>query len=805
MKDRIYWNEGWEFSEKFSDKIFTKEYNMEQIRLPHTVKETSFNNFDESCYQMVSGYRKVFFAKNEWNGKHVLLTFEGAAHEATVYLNGQEVARHSCGYTAFTIDLSPYLQYGKENQIVVRLNSCEELNIPPFGNVIDYMTYGGIYRDVYVEIKEAFYIEDVFVKTKNCLKKKSDVIAAITLNEWKHDLNVNVTVWKAGENSIITEEMFPIGTIKEEIQIVLEDVVLWSLTQPQLYYCKVSLIEENHIYDEKIVRFGFREAEFLQDGFYLNGEKLKIRGLNRHQSFPYVGYAMPKSQQIRDVDILKTELGVNAVRTSHYPQSKHFVDRCDETGLLVFTEMPGWQHIGDEEWKETALKNVEEMVRQYRNHPSIILWGVRINESPDDDAFYEKTNQIAHDLDETRATGGVRCIKNSKMFEDVYTYNDFSYEGIKQNKKTKGVEKKKKVTSDMSKAYLVSEYNGHMFPTKNYDCEEHRVEHALRHAQVMNDIAGEADIAGGFGWCMFDYNTHKDFGSGDRICYHGVMDMFRNPKIAAYVYQSQQEMEPVLEVGSSMDIGEHPGCYMRDIYAFTNADSIRFYKNDVFIKEYVGADSQFENLLHGPIQIDDVIGDQLVEKEGFSKRKSEAVKRVLSDAMIYGMNNLPFQTKLIAAKLVAFHGMKFDDAVTLYNRYIGIWGGKSVSYRFEAVKDGKIVKVVEKGAAKSAHLLVDVDHTNLVEEESYDVASIRIRVVDQNQNLLSYCQEPIQISTEGAIELIGPSCISLKGGMSGTYVKTKQTSGLGKLILSGEQLGSVTVDFSVDVKQDDHR
>lgn len=119
---------------------------------------------------------------------------------------------------------------------------------------------------------------------------------------------------------------------------------------------------------------------------------------------------MPAGPQIQDAKILKKELKVNAVRTSHYPQSQHFIDACDELGLLVFTEIPGWQYIGDEEWKKIACQNTAEMVTQYRNHPSVILWGVRINESADDHDLYTKTNEIAHRLDDSRATGGVRCI-----------------------------------------------------------------------------------------------------------------------------------------------------------------------------------------------------------------------------------------------------------------------------------------------------------------------------------------------------------------------------------------------------------
>lgn len=798
MDRKIFWNDGWEFTEEFSEKLFSKKEKFKKVRLPHTVTETPFNYFDESCYQMTAGYRNYLYVKKEWTGKHVLLTFEGVAHEAVVYVNQKEAGRHACGYTAFTIDLAPYLNFGEENQITVSVNSHEDLNIPPFGNVIDYMTYGGIYRDVYLEIKEPVYVADVFVKTDKHMLPDKTVEAEITLNTWKEGLFAEVSVrqQKSGETVI-----FPLTALKKMTQTltgVVKNASLWELDCPILYECKVTIYEGTKICDEKAVRFGFREAKFLADGFYLNGEKVKIRGLNRHQSYPYVGYAMPKSPQIHDADILKFELGVNAVRTSHYPQSQYFIDRCDEIGLLVFTEMPGWQHIGDAEWKETACRNVEEMVLQYRNHPSIILWGVRINESPDDDAFYNETNAIARKLDTSRSTGGVRCFKKSSLFEDVYTYNDFSYEG---NPRKKGVEKKKKVSSKQEAAYLVSEYNGHMFPTKSFDCEEHRMEHALRHAKVLNDIAGEPDIAGGFGWCMTDYNTHKDFGSGDRICYHGVLDMFRNPKTAAFVYQMQQEETPFLEISSSMDIGEHPGCYMRNIYAFTNADSIRFYKNGVFIKEYDGKVNHFPNLLHGPILIDDLIGNQLVEKEGFSYKKSEAVKKVLSDAMTYGMNNLPLGTKLIAARLMAFHGMKLDDAVTLYNRYIGIWGGEAISYRFEAIKDGEVVKVVEKSAAKKIQLSVDVDHTELVEETGYDVASIRLKVVDEYGNTLPYYQEPVRIASEGVVECIGPDIISLKGGMGGIYVRTTGESGTGKIIISGTQLEESEIEFSVEIQQ----
>ena len=181
----------------------------------------------------------------------------------------------------------------------------------------------------------------------------------------------------------------------------------------------------------------------------------------------------------------------------------------------------------------------------------------------DDDAFYTRTNKIAHQLDPSRATSGVRYLEKSHLLEDVYAYNDFSHNGV-----TPGAKPKKDVTPDMGKALLISECNGHMYPTKPFDDGPHRQEHALRHVRVQNAAYASGEHAGCFGWCMFDYQTHKDFGSGDRICYHGVLDSFRNPKLAAAVYASQGDADPVLAVSSSMDIGDHPAGQLGTAYGF---------------------------------------------------------------------------------------------------------------------------------------------------------------------------------------------------------------------------------------------
>ena len=645
MENRIYLNNDWQFTPEFSEKLLQPQVldlPLEAVRLPHTCKELPYHYFSETEYQMLCGYRRVLFAPASWQGQRVLLTIDGAAHYAKVFLNGEQIGEHFSGYTAFTLDLSEKLRYGAENVLVVRLDSRENLNIPPFGFVIDYMTYGGLYRDVYLDIKAPTYIADVFVQPQISGELVSDVTlsascpAGMVLRQYAQLGEQRVLVAQA---PVTAETVRQTGTVKQ--------VQLWEPDHPVLYRIETELVQADRVVDVHRVQTGFRSAQFRQDGFYLNGKKMKLRGLNRHQSYPYVGYAMPKSMQELDADILKQELGLNAVRTSHYPQSHDFLDRCDRIGLLVFTEIPGWQHIGDDAWKDQAVKNVEEMVLQYRNHPSIILWGVRINESADDDAFYSRTNALAHKLDPTRQTGGVRCIKKSSLLEDVYTYNEFVHDGA-----APGCEPKARVTSDENKPYLITEYNGHMFPTKAFDCEDHRVEHALRHARVLDAVASYEDICGSFGWCMADYNTHKDFGSGDRICYHGVMDMFRNPKPAAAVYACQQDRDVVLQVSSGMDIGEHPASRRGEVWIFSNADSVKMYKNGRLLKEYLPKNEKFPHLQASPILVDDYIGDALLEKENFPPKQAGMLKYALNHIALYGYNRLP---PMVSPEVPALH------------------------------------------------------------------------------------------------------------------------------------------------------
>ncbi len=774
--------DGWEFTPEWSDDFLGGGGSAQSVRLPHTCKELPLHCIDPADYQMMCGYRRTLDIPVEFIGKRLFLQLDGAAHIATVYVNGKEAALHRCGYTAFRVELTRLVIPGGSNRIAVKLDTSENPDIPPFGFVVDYLTYGGLYREAWLDVRGSGIISDIYVTTPSL--DTADI--KVSTDGAPDNAELEVTILDgAGEKVWVGEP----GLIS------LPGAKPWNTESPYIYRCSVRLLTSDGIeLDCQESTFGFRTAEFKADGFYLNGKKTFLRGLNRHQSFPYVGYAAPEALQREDARILKEELSCNAVRTSHYPQSQYFIDECDRLGLLVFTELPGWQHIGDAAWKEQACENLREMILQYRDHPSIVLWGVRINESQDDDEFYTRTNAIAHELDPGRATSGVRYLEKSHLLEDVYAFNDFSHDG-----KAPGVKPKKAVTADMNKALLVSECNGHMYPTKPCDAWGKRQEHALRHARVQN--AALKEHAGCFGWCMFDYPTHKDFGSGDRICYHGVMDAFRNPKLAAAVYASQGDGAPVLEVGSSMDIGDYPGGQVGEIYVFSNADEVRLYKNGVFVTKL--SRSGLTQLAHPPFEADDTIGELLETQEGFPPSKARLLRECLLAAGKYGLAGLPLSYKAKMLWCMARYGLKFKDGVELYGKYVANWGGESTSWRFEGIKDGKSVSSVVCSPSAKLHLEVKADHTALAEGASYDMAAVRVRILDENGNPAPYAQLPVTFAVTGAAELVGSSVAAAEGGMCGAYIRTLGTPGEAALTIHTEQTEDVTVNFSITIKEEE--
>ena len=320
----------------------------------------------------------------------------------------KKVAEHKGAYSTARYDITAYVHPGR-NTLLVKVDSNERSDIPPTGSTVDYLLYGGIYRDVTLYRQEAAFIANALIRYE--LSGGGAVLRPqLYLDNAGEafEAQIDVEISREGrpvhryERRARVEEGESSVTLEGE---ALSEVELWDLDHPALYDVCIRLLRDGREMDAQDCRIGLRTVGVRPDGFFLNGRKIKIIGLNRHQSFPYVGYAMGKRPQQRDADILKNELHLNMVRCSHYMQSRYFLDRCDELGLMVFEEIPGQLHRRDD-YKEVAFNDLQNMVLGHFNHPAIVIWGTRLNESPDDDEFYRETARRCKKMDQSRPDHG---------------------------------------------------------------------------------------------------------------------------------------------------------------------------------------------------------------------------------------------------------------------------------------------------------------------------------------------------------------------------------------------------------------
>ena len=722
-------NRNWRYSKTVAENSHARDFDdsaYERVVIPHTNVKLPWHGFDEKTYEFISSYRRRFRLPASAKGNHVFVDFEGAMTASTVWINGHRLGEYMGGYTPFSFDLTPHVDFDGENVLVVDLDSTERADIPPFGYEIDYLTFGGIYREVSLRIVPGSFIENIFAKPKDVPSDHPglDVDCHVQhLEASKQPLRLEAVLREGDQVVAKASQNVPVSAVTSEpvahtIHFApLTGITLWDLQHPNLYKVEVTLYRGNQPVDQDSRVIGFRQAQFTDHGFELNGKVIKLRGLDRHQTFPWVGQAMPGRPQRRDAHVLRHHLKCNIVRTSHYPQSRHFLDACDEIGLLVLEEIPGWQHIGDEGWKRLAIDNVGRMIRRDWNRPSIILWGVRINESKDDHDFYLRTNALAHKLDPTRQTGGIRSFQESEFLEDVFTMNDFGWPLKPPN----------------HPRYLNTEFVGHTYPTKTIDQVERLTEHTVRHARVHDQLASNPQYAGGIGWCAFDYNTHGDFGSGDRICYHGVTDIFREPKPAAGFYKSQCDPseEIVLEPAFHWARGDASIGFSRAMVC-SNCDQVKLYIANQLVAEADPDRKQFPHLKYAPFTIE--------------------------------LNEL-------------FHQ----------------WG----DLRLEGFIQGKLAITKHySGRGVDTKFVLRPDDTSLIGDGA-DTTRVVLRVTDEFDAIRPFANDSIKLEIEGPAEIIGDNPFSLIGGTGAIWIRAKEQAGKVRLIATHPVLGKQEVSIDV--------
>jgi beta-galactosidase len=546
-------NSNWLFGGQYmagSESSFYDDSGFALVTLPHTVSPLSWRYWDVNLWQQMWIYRRHFnggpLVSSRRPGNRILVEFDGVMVNATVVINDQTVATHQGGYLPFSAELTGHVTSGDNLLSVLVDGNC--LPVPPMSpgqgpTTIDFFQPGGIYRDVRLRVLPEAFLSDLFALPADVLTPQPRVDVECTIDSTlptHADGTLLVQLFDGAR--LVAEQAAPVsldtpGVTTTKLSLTgLGLITLWSTENPKLYTVQATLAFPgvgSHVLSRRI---GFRDASFLPDGFYLNGERLQLFGLNRHQLYPYAGMAMPARVQRKDAEILKQELNCNMVRCSHYPQSPYFLDACDELGLLVWEEAPGWHNVsGSPGWQDLVVQNVRDMVTRDRSRPSVVIWGTRLNETPDLPGLWAATRQAAAELDGSRPSSGAMAYHQvTGWSEDVFAFNDYDHnrEAIEALLRPPLAGLPYLVTE----AVGVDEAKPHHFAWT--DPPAMLADQAVLHGEAQSLARSAPGYSGLLAWAAFDYASPEGL-DPDSVKYAGVADVFRVPKPGAAIYQTQ--------------------------------------------------------------------------------------------------------------------------------------------------------------------------------------------------------------------------------------------------------------------------
>jgi beta-galactosidase len=587
------------------------------VNLPHTAHLEPV--VIQSQWVGMSWYRKEFSAKKEWKNKQALLHFEGAMQTATVFLNGKELLTHTGGYLPFTIDIAAMLSFDSSNVLLVRLNNQDSPVVPPGKPLkdLDFCYYSGLYRNVWLEIKNDLFITNPVMEAipasgglhvwyGNVSNKMAAVHIATHIRNAGSTTHEYSLQWQLidRQGRVVAREtsgllaLAPGAAAQTNGQLQVPSPKLWHPDNPYLYTLKVQVRKGIVLQDEQTIRIGIRQFELRDGKFYVNGKPLLFRGTNRHQEYPIIGNALSDNAQYRDAVKIKAA-GFNIVRLSHYPQANAFMDACDELGLLTIAAIPGWQFIGNDTFMTHAYKDAQELMRRDRNHASVAIWELSLNETAMPDHFMQRMVAIAKE--ESPAvpvlTGGwidkyydiFFPARQHGKFPDYwkkYTgkmplftaeYGDWEYFAQDAGLNQAG--------------YAGLKGNERSSRQLRADGEKRLLQQALNFQEAHNDNLQQPHL-GDANWLMFDYNR----GYSPDIESSGIMDIFRLPKFSYYFYKSQGK-QPMVKLATWWNEQSDPSA----IKVFSNCEEVALYLNGkLVIRKKADRDRISVNLEHPP-------------------------------------------------------------------------------------------------------------------------------------------------------------------------------------------------------------
>lgn len=387
-RDSQPFNDGWLFK-KAEDLPKTLSEDWLPVKIPHTWNAEDMQVKKNTFYAGEAYYRKTYTPDPSLGDKRVFLRFEGVAAVAEVYINGVFAGNHKGGYSAFVIEMTKLLRYGQENEILVKVDNNSRPDVIPVNHTL-FGVYGGIYRPVELIVTEKLNITvtdyaspGIYISQKNVSDKSAGISVKIKLENKNHDTkNVRLltTIYEM-DGKVKSKQEMPVTVLPQGRQFFVQEFALKSphlwqgLEDPYLYKVVIQLVSDNKVIDEVIQPLGLRHFELKAgDGMYLNGKKVPMYGVCRHQDWWGTGSALTDEQHDTDLAIIK-EIGATTIRFAHYQQAERIYAKCDSIGFIVWAEIPFVNRVSTRE-SGNARQQLTELIRQNYNHPSIYVWGL---------------------------------------------------------------------------------------------------------------------------------------------------------------------------------------------------------------------------------------------------------------------------------------------------------------------------------------------------------------------------------------------------------------------------------------------
>ncbi len=586
---------GWKFLRE--DPAGAQQPNLddgswEPATLPHTARIEALvpgpAGSPQAQWQGVCWYRRPLRLNTGAAEAQVLLRFEGAMNVADVWLDGERVGGHLGGYLPFVLDLSDKVKPGRDHLLAVRLDNRDNAITGPKPLAqLDFNMYHGLYRPVYLIRKDPLSITDpllvdrpagggVFVTYPRVSRESATVRVQTHVRNGDattRSFAVLTTLHAPGGAVVAVASSDPMTLGAGSDTVVTQELTvnapeLWSPAAPHRHNLHCQILSGGDVIDAETLRIGIRRINISPGGFTLNGERRFLRGTNRHQEYPHIGYALSDAAQYRDARKIK-EAGFDYVRLSHYAHSPAFMDACDELGLVVMNCIPGWQYFNpDPAFVELQYRNCRDLIRRDRNRPSVILWEVSLNESPMPPEFVARTHAIAHEEypgDQCFTAGWMRgydvylearqhggCHKETDSRCLVSEYGDWEYYAMN--------------------AGLSQGDWGNLTPAESnsrqlrWQGERALLQQATNFQEAHNDNLSTAAFADGL-WVMYDYTR----GYAPDIESSGCMDIFRLPKPSYHFFRSQRHpaFGPMAFIASHWSPASAP-----NVRVFSNCDEV---------------------------------------------------------------------------------------------------------------------------------------------------------------------------------------------------------------------------------------